>query len=80
MAYYRIEVYQMGELIHEYEVNTHREARRIYHHYNQLNDCWTQLYVDGLTGSKAWMDRVILSSDPFAVWRGFTIPPRRNEK
>ena len=78
MSNYRIQVYHMGRLTHEYETDVFQEARRIYRHYNLQLDCWTQLYINGLTGSKAWMDRNITSNDTTFTWRGFVIP-RRNK-
>lgn len=78
MSYYRIEVYHMGELVHSYETDAFREAKRIYTHYDQQLDKWTQLYVDGRTGSKAWMSKVI--NDPAAAWRMYHFSYRRTDK
>lgn len=78
MAHYHIEVYRMGELVHSYETDAFREAKRIYLHYDRMLDCWTQLWVDGLTGSKAWMNQQI--ADPRAAWRGFKFSDGGNEK
>ena len=56
MMCYRIEVYILGFMVGVYETNKHSEAKRIYWLHNNRLDRWTQLYIDGETGSKEWMD------------------------
>ena len=59
MMRYRIEVYILGFIVGVYETNKHSEAKRIYWLHNNRLDRWTQLYIDGETGSKEWMDRTL---------------------
>lgn len=54
---YRIEIYVQGELVRTFETNYFEEAAVFYYRNNDFDDRWTQLYVDGQTGSKAWMDK-----------------------
>lgn len=54
---YRIEIYILGMQAGKWETNSCRKARQIYWQQNNRLDRWTQLYIDGKTGPKAWMDR-----------------------
>lgn len=54
---YRIEIYVQGELVKTFETNYFKEAAVFYYRNNDFDDRWTQLYVNGKTGNKAWMDK-----------------------
>lgn len=54
---YRIEIYVQGELVKTFETNYFEEAAVFYYRNNDFDDRWTQLYVNGKTGNKAWMDK-----------------------
>lgn len=54
---YRIEIYVQGELVKTFETNYFEEAAVFYYRNNDFDDQWTQLYVNGKTGNKAWMDK-----------------------
>lgn len=54
---YKIEIYIYGELVKTFETNYFEEAAVFYCRNNDFDDRWTQLYVNGKTGNKAWMDK-----------------------
>ena len=57
MSNYKIEIYVQGKLVKTFETNYFEEAAVFYYRNNDFDDRWTQLYVNGKTGNKAWMDK-----------------------
>lgn len=54
---YKIEIYVQSKLVKTFETNYFEEAAVFYYRNNGFDDRWTQLYVNGKTGNKAWMDK-----------------------
>ena len=54
---YRIGVRMYGLPVCALDTDDYRQARIFYRRHNELEDRWTQLYIDGESGTKAWMDR-----------------------
>ena len=57
MSRYKIEIYVLGKVSCSYETDDYAKARKYYWLHNDLDECWTKLYIDGESGTKAWMDR-----------------------
>ena len=54
---YRIEVRMYGVVACALDTDDYRQARIFYRRHNELEDRWTRLYIDGESGTKAWIDR-----------------------
>ena len=79
---YRIEVRVYGRVVEELETDDYRRARAFYRLHNEWDDRWTQLYIDGKTGSKAWMDREMhtgLDAIRDVIWREVQQKKRRRK-
>lgn len=59
----------MGEVAARWETDSFTEAAKIYWQHNDLLDRWTQVTIDGQTGSKEWMDEKMARGPQSSYYR-----------